>query len=202
MSPNEYGRGNTALLFVDPYNDFLSDGGLLWPRLKQVAEEVGMLDNLRAIQSAVRAAGMRIFIVPHRQWEEGNYEGWQHLTSGQRWSRANHFCAAGSWGGTFREEFAPRPEDVVVKQHWGSSGFANTDLDLQLKQHGISRVILIGMIANTCIEATGRFAYELGYHVTLVRDATAAYTQEMMHSAHELNGPTFAHANLTTKELI
>ena len=43
---------------------------------------------------------------------------------------------------------------------------------------------------------------ELGYHVTLVKDATAAFTREMMHAAHELNGPTFAHAILTTKELI
>lgn len=202
MSAPEYARTNTALLFVDPYNDFLSEGGLLWPRLKQVAETVGMLDNLRAIQAAVRAAGVRVFIVPHRQWEESNYDGWQHLTSGQRWSKTNHFCAKGTWGGTFREEFAPRPGDVVVKQHWGSSGFANTDLDLQLKQHGISRVILVGLIANTCIESTGRFASELGYHVTLVRDATAAQTPEMMHAAHELNGPSFAHAIVTTKQLI
>ena len=43
---------------------------------------------------------------------------------------------------------------------------------------------------------------ELGYHVTLVRDATAAFTREEMRAAHELNGPTFAHAILTTKELI
>ncbi len=43
---------------------------------------------------------------------------------------------------------------------------------------------------------------ELGYHVTLVRDATAAFTKEMMHAAHHLNGPTFAHEILTTAELV
>jgi nicotinamidase-related amidase len=43
---------------------------------------------------------------------------------------------------------------------------------------------------------------ELGFHVTLVRDATAAFSREMMHAAHELNGPTYAHAILTTRELI
>jgi hypothetical protein len=36
----------------------------------------------------------------------------------------------------------------------------------------------------------------------LVRDATAALTKEMMHAAHELNGPTYAHAILYTQELI
>ena len=43
---------------------------------------------------------------------------------------------------------------------------------------------------------------ELGYHVTLVRDATAASTHEVMRAAHEVNGPTFAHAIVTTKDLI
>jgi len=33
---------------------------------------------------------------------------------------------------------------------------------------------------------------EPGYYVTLVKDATAAFAKEMMHAAHELNGPTFA----------
>jgi nicotinamidase-related amidase len=73
---------------------------------------------------------------------------------------------------------------------------------LQLKQRGISHVILVGLLANTCNETTGRYAQELGYHVTLVRDATAAYSKEMMHAAHELNGPTYAHAILKTSELI
>jgi len=43
---------------------------------------------------------------------------------------------------------------------------------------------------------------ELGYHVTLVKDATAAFDQEGMHAAHEVNGPRFAHALLTTEELL
>jgi nicotinamidase-related amidase len=67
---------------------------------------------------------------------------------------------------------------------------------------GISHVIIMGMIANTSIEAVGRFAIELGYHVTLVRDATAAFSHEAMHAAHEINGPTFAHSILTTAALI
>jgi nicotinamidase-related amidase len=63
-------------------------------------------------------------------------------------------------------------------------------------------VILVGLLANTCIESTARFAMELGYRVTLVRDATAAFKPEMMHAAHELNGPTFAHSIVTTAELV
>jgi nicotinamidase-related amidase len=82
----------------------------------------------------------------------------------------------------------------------GASGFANTDLDQQLKQHGVQEVIVIGLIANTCVEGTSRFAMELGYHVTL-KDATAAFSPEGMRAAHEVNGPAFAHAILTTRDV-
>jgi hypothetical protein len=58
------------------------------------------------------------------------------------------------------------------------------------------------MIANTCIESTGRFGMELGYHVTLVKDATTAFSPEAMHAAHAINGPTFAHAIVTTEDFI
>ena len=45
MSGTEYSRELTALLFVDPYSDFLAEGGLLWPRLKEIAKEIGPLDT-------------------------------------------------------------------------------------------------------------------------------------------------------------
>jgi nicotinamidase-related amidase len=92
--------------------------------------------------------------------------------------------------------------DVIVLEHWAQSGFANTDLDSQLKQRGIQKIILVGMIANTCIEATARFSVELGYHVTIIKDAIAAFSHEGMHSVNEVNGPAFAHDILTTKELL
>ena len=71
-----------------------------------------------------------------------------------------------------------------------------------MRQRGVTHVIVVGLLANTCIESTARYAMELGYHVTLICDATAAFTKEMMHAAHELNGPTFAHQILTTAALI
>jgi hypothetical protein len=39
------------------------------------------------------------------------------------------------------------------------------------------------------------------YAVTLIKNATAAFEQEGLHAAHEVNGPRFAHAILTTGEL-
>ena len=79
---------------------------------------------------------------------------------------------------------------------------ANTDLDFQLKKQGIHQLIVIGLIAHTCIEATVRFAAELGYDVTMVKDATADYSDEEMHAALEVNIPNYASASVTTDEVV
>ncbi|MDB5422006.1 MAG: cysteine hydrolase [Brevundimonas sp.] len=197
-----YTADRSALLFIDPYNDFLSEGGKLWPGVAAVAAAVGLHVNLRAITEAARRAGMTVFIVPHHRAEPDDFEGWDHPTPYQLGAARIQVFAKDSWGGEWHPDLAPQPGDVVVKEHWSASGFANTDLDLQLKQRGLSHVILIGLIANTCVETTARFAVELGYHVTLVRDATAAFSSEAMHAAHDINAPNFAHAVLTTAELL
>ena len=75
-------------------------------------------------------------------------------------------------------------------------------MDLQLKKHGIHKLIIIGLIAHTCIEATVRYAAELGYEVTVVKDATADYSDEMMHAALDINMPNYAIAIVTTKEIL
>jgi nicotinamidase-related amidase len=202
MNEAAYAKGATGLLLVDPYNDFLSEGGKLWPMVENVAREVRLLDNLRTVVAGIRQAGIQIFVVPHRRWEPGDYESWRHPNRTQRAVQKRQTFAKGSWGGEWHPDFVPQAHDITVKEHWGQSGFANKDLDFQLKQHGITHVIIVGLLANTCIESTARFAMELGYHVTLVRDATAAFTKDMMHAAHELNGPTYAHAILTTAEVV
>lgn len=192
----------TALLFIDPYNDFLADDGKLWPMVADVAHEVGLHENLKAVTVAARSAGMQIVIVPHHRWQPGDLDGWDHPSPYMAGGYDLQIFAVGSSGGDWHPDFAPQPGDLIATEHWGSSGFANTNLDTLLKQKGITRVILIGLIANTCLESTGKYAVELGYHVTLVRDATAAASAEAMRCAHEINGPTYAHAIVTTAQLI
>ena len=200
MTTTTYAADRTALLIVDPYNDFMSEGGKFFEATRETADAVGLSDNMRTLVPAIRAARIQVVIVPHHRWRDGDYVGWKHMNPTQVRSNQAQAFAAGSWGGEFHREFGPRSGDVVVLEHWGQSGFANTDLDAQLTQRGIENVILVGFVANTCIEGTARFGMELGYHVTLVKDATAAFDREGMHAAHEVNGPRFAHAILTTEE--
>jgi len=201
MTHPAYPTGSTALLFIDPYNDFLAEDGKMWPALSEVATSVDLHANLARVRAAVRGASIPIFILPHHRHRPTDFEGWSHMTPSQIAAHEYQLFAIDSRGGEWYPGFGPEPGDIVVKEHWGASSFANTDLDVQLRQHGITHVIFIGLIANTCIETSARQAAELGYHVTLVRDATAAMSAEAMHAAHDINGPTYAHAILTTAEL-
>ena len=202
MTTTTYAADRTALLIVDPYNDFMSAGGKFYEATRKTAEAVGFYDNMRKLIPAIRAARIQVIIVPHHRWRPGDYVGWKHMNPTQVRSNQSQGFAVGSWGGEFHPEFGPHQGDVVVLEHWAQSGFANTDLHAQLTQRGIEKIIIVGFVANTCIESTARFGMELGYHVTLVKDATAAFDDEGMHAAHEVNGPRFAHALLTTEELL
>jgi len=202
MNTMKYKRDITALLVIDPYNDFISEGGKVWDRLRGVAEANNCIPHMTAVLDAARRAQLRVLYALHRRYRPGDYETWKYIAPVQKaaWSRKTF--EYGTWGGEIRSEFAPQAGDIVVLEHWCSSGFANTDLDLQLKRHGIQRLIIIGLIAHTCVEATVRFAAELGYDVTMVRDATADYSDEAMHAALDVNIPNYANAVVTTSELV
>jgi nicotinamidase-related amidase len=202
MAEVAYPKGRTALLFVDPYNDFYDERGRFWGKLSETKAGAGLRERLKTMADAARAAGLKVFIVPHHRFGPGDLDGWAWPNPYQQRGANALAFERGAFGGEWYAPFAPQPGDVIVQEHWGSSGFASTDLDMLLKQHGITHLILIGLLANTCIEATGRFASELGYHVTLVTDATAAYTDEAMHAAHAINGPTYAHAVLPSARVI
>jgi len=202
MANLTYEKNITGLLVIDPYNDFISQGGKIWDRIKGVAETNQCIPNMIQVLTAARKAGIRAFYALHRRYRPGDYETWKYIAPIQKaaWSRKTF--EYGTWGGEIRCEFEPQAGDVVASEHWGSSGFANTDLDLQLKKHGIQKLIVMGLIAHTCVEATVRYAAELGYEVTMVKDATADYSDREMHAALEINIPNYASAVVSTAEIV
>ena len=197
-----YNKEITALLVIDPYNDFISEGGKLWNRVKAVAEANSCVPNMLRVLNTARKARLPVFYALHHRYRTGDYETWKYIAPVQKAAWEHKSFEDGTWGGTIRSEFSPQTGDIVALEHWCSSGFANTDLDLQLKKHGIHQLIVIGLIAHTCVESTVRFAAELGYEVTMVKDATADYTDEMMHAALHLNIPNYASAIVTTDQIV
>jgi len=197
-----YDKLLTALLVIDPYNDFISEGGKIWGRIKGVAEANSCVPHMVQVITAARHAGLRVYYALHHRYRPGDYESWKYIAPIQKAAWSSKAFEYGTWGGEIRSEFAPQPGDIVALEHWGSSGFANTDLDLQLKKHGIHKLIVIGLIAHTCVEATVRYAMELGYEVTMVRDATADYSDREMHAALDVNLPSYASAIVTTNQIV
>jgi ureidoacrylate peracid hydrolase len=197
-----YKKDLTGLVVIDPYNDFISEGGKVWDRLRDVAEANQCVAHMRQVLDAARGADIRIFYALHRRYRPGDYETWKYVAPIQKaaWSRKTF--EYGTWGAELRPEFEPQPGDIVAQEHWCSSGFANTDLDLLLKKHGIHQLIVMGLIAHTCLEATVRYGAELGYEVTVVKDATASYSDREMHAALEVNIPNYASAIVTASEVV
>jgi nicotinamidase-related amidase len=202
MAQVTYDKETTALLVVDPYNDFISEGGKIWPRIKAVAEANNCVPNMLQVLNAARNAKLRVFYAMHHRFRPGDYETWKYIAPIQKVAWLHKAFEYGTWGGEIRREFEPQPGDIMALEHWCSSGFANTDLDVLLKKHGIHKLIVIGLIAHTCVEATIRFAAELGYEVTMVKDATADYSDEEMHAALDVNIPNYASAMVTTNEVV
>ena len=201
MAKLTYNKPLTALIVIDPYNDFISEGGKIWDRLRGVAEANQCVPHMMQVLDAARKSGIRAFYALHHRYRPGDYETWKYIAPIQKaaWSRKTF--EYGTWGGEIRREFEPRPGEIVAQEHWCSSGFANTDLDLQLKKHGIHQLIVVGLIAHTCVEATVRYAAEFGYEVTVVRDATASFSEVEMHTALDVNIPNYASGLVTTDEV-
>jgi ureidoacrylate peracid hydrolase len=197
-----YNKDRTGLVVIDPYNDFISEGGKVWDRLRGVAEANKCVPHMTQVLDTARGAGIRVFYALHHRYRAGDYEDWQYIAPIQKAAWSRKAFEHGTWGGQIRPEFEPQPGDVVAQEHWCSSGFANTDLDLLLKRHGIDQLIMMGLIAHTCLEATVRYGAELGYEVTVVKDATASYSDDEMHAALEVNIPNYATAVVSTDEVV
>jgi len=191
-----YDPKRSAILLVDPYNEFLSEGGVLYPLSKETLEANNAIENMTKVVSAARESGMKVIYVPHHHFEEGDYDDWKFSRGTGRAFKA------GTWNVEYHPDLKMEPGDIEARQHWQSSGFANTDLDFLLKQHGIDHVILAGMRANTCIESTARYAVELGYHTTMLTDAVGAFNMKEMTAAIEIDYPVISHNVLSTKEFI
>jgi ureidoacrylate peracid hydrolase len=197
-----YDKERTALLLIDPYNDFISEGGKVWPRIKDVAEANNCVPHMLDALNASRQAGLRVFYALHHRYRPGDYETWKYVAPIQKAAWDRKTFEFGTWGGEIRPDFEPQAGEIVAQEHWGSSGFANTDLDMRLKKLGIKHLVVVGLLTHTCVDSTVRYAMELGYEVTVVKDATASYSDEHMHAALDIALPNYAKAIVSTSDVV
>jgi nicotinamidase-related amidase len=84
MGNLKFDKEITALLVIDPYNDFISEGGKFWDHLKTVAEANNCVPNMLQVLKAARKAKLRVFYPLHRRYRPGDYETWKYITPVQK----------------------------------------------------------------------------------------------------------------------
>src|SRR5215510_14843406 len=108
-----FNNERAARLVIDPYNDFISEGGKVWDRLKGVAEANNCIPNMLQVLNSARRAKLRVFYGLHRRYRPGDYESWKYLAPVQKAAWARRTFEYGTWGGEIRSEFAPQPGDII-----------------------------------------------------------------------------------------
>jgi nicotinamidase-related amidase len=174
---------DTAVVVIDPQNDVLSEKGAAWELVGDSVRENKTVENIERIFKAAKQHDFEIFISPHYYYPT-DY-GWKTAaTLEQMVLEAKEFYRSGPLtldgflgsGADWLDRFKPFIEDgktIVVNPH-KVFGPQNNDLTLQLRKRNISKVILLGMLANLCVESHLRDLVEQGFEVIVVKDATAA----------------------------
>ena len=74
--------------------------------------------------------------------------------------------------GAMIEGFEPSASEIIVRKDVNSA-FIGTDIELRMRQHGITRLVVVGFFTNFCVETSTRMAGNMGYDTYLVPDACA-----------------------------
>jgi nicotinamidase-related amidase len=88
----------------------------------------------------------------------------------------------GSPGWQIHPAVTPEKSDIVIRKHTPDS-FHETNLQSELEARYIRQLIIAGMQTEMCIDATCRRAHELGYEVTLVKDAHSTFDSDRVTAA-------------------
>ena len=191
-------EGNPVVVLIDPYNDFISRFGKGWPLIREVANEVGLIDNLRHVLAEARTRKLPVVYAPHTRHRRHTDSPVPFPNPSQYLARKTRFFANGRHGGRFRADLAPRPGEFIACEHPVSSAFAGTNLDAHLRSIRATDLVICGLLTNTCVESTARQAVDLGYHVTVISDAVAAWSHQDHAAALAGSLSQIAHAILST----
>ncbi len=192
----------TALLIIDPVNDFLSEGGAAWDLTKGTVEKNDVVPNLQRLLAGAREREIPVLFGPMAYTEEDYAdERWQLRSGINRVMFERRMFLAGSWGADFHPHLRPLAEETILQPHKGTDVF-ETDLPQHLQRLGTTQLVIAGMTANLCCESTGRHATEHGYDVTFVWDAIGAESLPAYEASIRVNYPLIANAVMSVDEFL
>jgi ureidoacrylate peracid hydrolase len=168
---------NPALLIIDMQNGFVSKGGSYDLMGINTAKYRSIIPNVRRLIQTCRSAKIPIFFT--EAVREGT--GIDLLTrthkilpkSREERIRTRPICVRGTWDADIVDEISPTKQDhVVIKRR--DSAFQDTEMEVWLRSFGIDTIIFSGIDTCICVESSLRDAFNHGYDVILISDATAS----------------------------
>jgi nicotinamidase-related amidase len=210
----EISKTDTAVVFIDPQNDVLSEKGANWGAVGASVTNNHTVENMERIFKAAKVNGYEVFISPHyfyptdRGWKmNGPLETDEFRT--RSFARTGPLSLEGfaNSGADWLDRFRPYIEDgrtIVVSPH-KVFGPQTNDLVLQLGKRAIRKILLGGMLANMCVESHLRELLERGFEVAVLKDATAGPRHPVWGDGYEaamINYQFLAHAVWSTDETV
>lgn len=138
-----------ALLIIDVQNDYFQGGKMSLPGAEQAAEKISRL------LAWFRRNKLPVVHIRHHSLGE-----------------AATFFIPETEGAQIYPAVTPEPGEKVITKNFPNS-FKQTELQDYLHAQGITKLVITGMMAFMCVDATARAASDLEYACTLVHDCTA-----------------------------
>ncbi|GAB4360046.1 MAG: cysteine hydrolase family protein [Gammaproteobacteria bacterium] len=139
----------TALIIIDIQNDYFPGGNM------PLHEPDAALERAAKILDHFRARDLPRFHIRHASVRPGA-----------------SFMVPGTRGQEIHPRLAPREGEPVITKHFPSA-FQETTLPEELRNLGAENLVVCGMMTHMCIDTSVRSAFERGYRVQLIADATA-----------------------------
>ena len=188
----------TAVVVIEPQNDFLKPGGAMYEFIKEQLKERNVINNLVDMINRAREKGVKIFLVPFHQFEPGfpelreggpGREGLRGLEMDMPAWGTHGAWVKGTPGPEIIDELKPQPGDIIIEGKKTLDAFHSTALDYLLRANEIEWIVLAGFHTNWCVESTARSAYDKGYRVIVLGDCTGTDTAEEQNYAEKFIFP-------------
>jgi ureidoacrylate peracid hydrolase len=168
---------NPALMVIDVQNGFVSKGGSYDQLGMNIARYQHVISQISELIRLCRSVNIPIFYTQAVREKSGI----DLLTNTHRILpksreeriRTKPICVIGTWDADIVDEIKPSPMDhVVIKRR--DSAFQDTEIGVWLNSIGIDTLVFCGIDTSICVEASLRDAFNNGYDVILISDATAS----------------------------
>jgi nicotinamidase-related amidase len=169
--------GKTALLLIHWQKEIASPEGRNAQDIPERLRQMGILERTQAVLDATRKRGILVVYINGVHAPGYPELGARTVPLAAMLIRRGAM-QKGTWGVEVIDELKPLDGDIVI-DNYSSSGFCATPLDLILRNHGVTNLVISGIATHVAVESTTRDAFNMGYTVHVLEDCCTSTTQEI-----------------------